>query len=211
MNVTQAMVMDLAQPGLPPRGCGVRGDSGRSLRLDLRCGGAPWPVPEGAELLIRYRRRDGTGGCYDTLPDGTKAWSAQGSLLTVQLAPQVCAIAGQVELDLTLMKEGKQISTFPVELRISQPLGEMGEEGSYVNLASWLEANGGADGVSVTAAAMDPRGHLILTLSDERTLDAGRAVGTDGRTPVRGADYWTAADIAQIQSYVETAILGGAW
>lgn len=37
------------------------------------------------------------------------------------------------------------------------------------------------------------------------------ADGTDGYTPVRGTDYWTEADIAEIKAYVEEAILGGAW
>ena len=36
-------------------------------------------------------------------------------------------------------------------------------------------------------------------------------VGSDGYTPVRGTDYWTADDIAAIKSYVDDAILGGAW
>lgn len=35
--------------------------------------------------------------------------------------------------------------------------------------------------------------------------------GADGKPPVRGTDYWTDADIAQIKSYVDDAILGGAW
>lgn len=35
--------------------------------------------------------------------------------------------------------------------------------------------------------------------------------GKDGYTPVRGTDYWTEADKAEIKSYVEDAILGGAW
>ena len=35
--------------------------------------------------------------------------------------------------------------------------------------------------------------------------------GADGYTPVRGTDYWTDADIAQIKSYVNDAILGGEW
>lgn len=35
--------------------------------------------------------------------------------------------------------------------------------------------------------------------------------GQDGKTPVKGTDYWTAADIAEIKSYVDEAILGGAW
>ena len=37
------------------------------------------------------------------------------------------------------------------------------------------------------------------------------ANGKDGYTPVRGKDYWTEADKAEIKSYVDDAILGGAW
>ncbi len=35
--------------------------------------------------------------------------------------------------------------------------------------------------------------------------------GYDGYTPKRGTDYWTDADKAEIKSYVDDAILGGAW
>ena len=37
------------------------------------------------------------------------------------------------------------------------------------------------------------------------------ATGASGYSPVRGTDYWTASDIAEIKSYVDDAILGGAW
>lgn len=37
------------------------------------------------------------------------------------------------------------------------------------------------------------------------------AAGAAGYSPVRGTDYWTASDIAEIKSYVDEAILGGAW
>lgn len=40
---------------------------------------------------------------------------------------------------------------------------------------------------------------------------AAGAKGADGYTPVKGTDYWTEADIAEIKSYVDEAILGGAW
>lgn len=40
--------------------------------------------------------------------------------------------------------------------------------------------------------------------------DAGKD-GEDGHSPVRGIDYWTPEDIAKIKSYVDEAILGGAW
>ena len=35
--------------------------------------------------------------------------------------------------------------------------------------------------------------------------------GKDGYVPIRGIDYWTEDDIAEIKSYVDEAILGGAW
>ena len=35
--------------------------------------------------------------------------------------------------------------------------------------------------------------------------------GADGYTPRREVDYWTDADKAEIKSYVDEAILGGAW
>ena len=35
--------------------------------------------------------------------------------------------------------------------------------------------------------------------------------GTDGYSPVRGIDYWTNEDKAEIKAYVDESILGGAW
>ena len=35
--------------------------------------------------------------------------------------------------------------------------------------------------------------------------------GDKGDTPVKGTDYWTAEDIAEIKGYVDDAILGGEW
>lgn len=37
------------------------------------------------------------------------------------------------------------------------------------------------------------------------------ADGADGYSPVRGTDYWTDADKAEIKAYVDEAILGGSW
>lgn len=35
--------------------------------------------------------------------------------------------------------------------------------------------------------------------------------GSSGKTPVKGVDYWTAADKNEIKAYVDESILGGAW
>lgn len=48
--------------------------------------------------------------------------------------------------------------------------------------------------------------------ADKKYVDTGvKAQGTAGYTPKRGTDYWTPADIAEIKSYVDDAILGGEW
>ena len=35
--------------------------------------------------------------------------------------------------------------------------------------------------------------------------------GANGYTPVRGTDYWTESDKAEIKAYVDNSILNGAW
>ena len=91
----------------------------------------------------------------------------------------------------------------------------------------------GADGYSPTITVSEITGGHRLTLTDvngSRYVDildgVDGAAGADGAkgekgdtgpagpagySPVRGTDYWTAADIAEIKAYVDTAILGGEW
>lgn len=42
-------------------------------------------------------------------------------------------------------------------------------------------------------------------------INGGAIKGEPGYTPVRGTDYWTAADIASMQDYCEEMILEGKW
>lgn len=47
--------------------------------------------------------------------------------------------------------------------------------------------------------------------SQARTNLGITGTGADGHTPVKGTDYWTESDKAEIKAYVDEAILGGAW
>lgn len=60
-------------------------------------------------------------------------------------------------------------------------------------------------GKTIISVAEGANGYA-LTLSDASTMTI-----SDGATPVRGIDYWTEADKAEIQSYVDDAILNGEW
>lgn len=67
------------------------------------------------------------------------------------------------------------------------PPGSPGADGAD-GADSTVPGPPGSPGVSVTAAEIDVSGHLIITLSDASSFDAGLAVGTDGADGTNGAD-----------------------
>lgn len=94
------------------------------------------------------------------------------------------------------------------------PQGEKGDQGEPgVSGQDGVSATHWWNGTTLTIASASG------TSSADLKGDAGAAgekgdkgdAGADGYSPVRGTDYWTAADIAEIKSYVDNAILGGAW
>ena len=117
MIVTHKHNMDLTIRGETLRLNMVQGDiNARAVELTLTADGAAW-TPEGVEtVLLRYRKCDGTGGSYDTLPDGTAAWHLEGNLLTLLAAPQMLAVPGLVEVQAALMKGTACIATFPFQI-----------------------------------------------------------------------------------------------
>lgn len=92
-----------------------------------------------------------------------------------------------------------------------------------VNVSGGTGGTGGtgADGFSPIASVTQIDSGAVITITDKSgtttaTIVNGKdgkdgAKGDKGDTPVRGTDYWTAADIAEIKAYVDEAILGGAW
>lgn len=91
----------------------------------------------------------------------------------------------------------------------------------------------GKDGVSVTDIDVNANNQIVFTMSDGTEFISGKIPtvkgdkgdpftysdftqeqldalkGTDGYTPIKGTDYWTESDKAEIQSYIDTQI-GGA-
>ncbi len=82
-----------------------------------------------------------------------------------------------------------------------------------------VEKSGYSDGDESRAATPDVYTTLIQLSEETKNIaqsvrdDADNGVfdGTDGYTPQREVDYWTDEDKAEIKSYVDEAILGGAW
>ena len=119
MEIVHKLAMDL-ETKTPIKAIEMpRGDvNTRKLRFLLTANQQPWNVPEGAVAWICYRKSDGTRGEYDTLPDGSSAWTAAGNALTVTLAPQVQSAAGKVSLYICLRLDALVLHTFAVELHI---------------------------------------------------------------------------------------------
>lgn len=77
-----------------------------------------------------------------------------------------------------------------------------------------------ADGKTIVKAEETDDGFLI-TFTDGSTIELKNGAqgpqglqgekGEDGYTPVRGTDYWTEDDKAEIKTYVDDAILNGEW
>lgn len=165
MLLTKEVTMNLSYREEPIVVDILQGDSARALTVHFLSGGVSWKMPEDATVLLQYCCADGTGGILDTLEDGTPAFSANGDTLTIMLAEQMCAVAGTTQLQVTIISDGKQISTFPVEIRVAPQVDAKAARGNYSNLQQWLNS-----------------------------LELIGTPGKDGYTPVKGVDYFTSTE-----------------
>lgn len=90
----------------------------RQVELALYCGAEPFAVPEDAGVLIHYLRGDGVSGAYDTMADGTVAWSVSGNLLTIRIAPEVLQSEGTAALSARLVRGLRTLNTFTFLIQV---------------------------------------------------------------------------------------------
>ncbi|MGN1249165.1 MAG: hypothetical protein ACI4XW_03730 [Candidatus Spyradocola sp.] len=64
--------------------------------------------------------------------------------------------------------------------------------------------------VDVEMLPADETAHGKATMDRENGLYLSLAI-PEGAVPVRGTDYWTETDIAEMKAYIDDAILGGEW
>lgn len=142
MIVTQKIHIDLLRPGIEPQIHAAQDDKySRNIKIRIFAAGVPWVIPEDASVLVRYRKPDGTGGLYDTLPDGNKASSMEGNELTIVLAPQMLTVAGPVSLTVTMIEGKQQLTTFLLWLQVHPDASADAEDSAeYINVTSFLPA-----------------------------------------------------------------------
>lgn len=139
MLLTKEVTLNLKYREKPVTVDAMQGDSGRVLIVRFTAGEVSWEIPQDAQVVLQYRCADGTGGCYDSLPEGAPAYAVNGDVLTVFLAPQLCAVAGITKLQVTIFSAGMQISAFPVEIRVTEQATAEKIGGEYTNLQKWLQ------------------------------------------------------------------------
>ena len=139
MKICEKMALDFARSGIRQRVYAVQGDSyARCLEIAMHENGAAWELPTGASAFLRYRKPDGTGGMYDTLPDGTQAWSAQGNRVCFILAPQMLSVPGIVQVQLEIVSGASNLASFAflVEVEPDPSLGVIPSE-DYISWNAW--------------------------------------------------------------------------
>lgn len=139
MYVNHKLSMDLSGPAVLPKVDMVQRDQYvRHLTLTLFNNREPWEIPQGIHPIICYQKADGTGGEYDTLPDGRRAWESAGNTLTVEIAPQMLTHPGPVRMAVDLLQGDAKLSTFCVLLYVQKaiPLGL--PSGDYFKLEGFL-------------------------------------------------------------------------
>ncbi len=158
---------------------------------------------------------------FDILTDGDLTWLCvfkQGENAYQQviengkciMPKEVLEAVGEVQIGCYATNEEKRISTNWVELNISEgaytdatlpqePLPDVWET-LVMRTLPYIGENGN------WYVYDKEKGEYI----DSKQPSKGEK-GNTGYTPVRGADYWTDADKAEIKAYVEEAILGGEW
>ena len=127
MIATHKITMDLARnigKYIPPIDVMQDDKYSRDIEFTIKSDGSDL-ILSNHTALIRFKKADGTGGNYDTLPDGNPAYSIEGNVVTISLAPQVCTAVGKVELSVAIISSsGKSyLHTFSVTLNVRKNPG----------------------------------------------------------------------------------------
>lgn len=166
MHSTKRIVIDLLSNGYSEPSHVVQGDAySRAVELDIRQEKTRWTIPDGLAVVVEYHKPDGTKGVYDTLPDGTRAWSAEGNILTLQLAPQMLTAPGTVVTQVRMMKGDAILSLFKFHVFVHQRIaGGISED--YINLDTFLpQVEGAKVGQYFEVAEVDDAGRATKVIA----------------------------------------------
>lgn len=175
MVVTHKLKMDFIRWGVEPHIDVVEGDAySRNLQFTLQTNGVDYVPPEGCSVMIRYCKPDRTGGIYDTMPDGSSAWSLAGNILTVELVPQLFTAPGEVRMVICLLQGDAELHSFPMHLDVHHVPKGMPASEKYINISGFLpQAKNAVAGEFLKVTAVDENG--TVTAVETGTPEGGSA------------------------------------
>ena len=183
MRVIQRIRMDLCGCAIPPIINAMQNDGNtRIVEVSLYSRGAAWLPPEGVTVSAHYQKPDGTAGMYDTLPDGTLAYTITDNVVAATLAPQMTTVPGKIVVSLVFLDGlGKQLATFPFHVQVAaDPAAKATESGDYFNLHSFLPqpTNAAAVGQHLEIEEVTEDGRVLKVRATNNT--GGISVTDDG-------------------------------
>lgn len=139
MQIIREISMHLDRREPTPFVEAVQGETVRSVSLALFEKNKPWTIPTEATVMIRYSKPDCTGGVYDSLPDGSRAWDIHSNVVDIRIAPQALAVAGVTAMQIAINTEGQELATFIFHLRVeADPSIGTRASDDYINIGQWL-------------------------------------------------------------------------
>lgn len=183
MNIKHSIGLNLSADAIPGRLHMVQGDSNsRTIVATLWDGAQPYSIPEGAAVMVRFRKPDGTGGLYDATESGNKV-SYAGSIVTAPVATQMLAVAGDVfaEIDIFGSSSGaaaERLATFRFIVEVSPcvlPDAEIISSDYYNILASKV-----AEAVAAADRAEQAQSAAAASAEAAATSAANAATSVEG-------------------------------
>ena len=202
--MTQIMDIELARPGYLTPVYATAGDKySRFVEMHLYENGAPYTPPSGTTCLVGWRREGGAAGNYSTITESDEtstraAYELDGSVLTVELSPDVCRLAGRVFVNVALTgADGARLHTWELTCQVERGAvadSESGDQPSESASEAADRAEQAAKDAAASAgqaAASAEKVDAALEELDGMLVD-GPVVSVNGKT---GRVTLTAADV----------------
>lgn len=168
MIVTHKTSIDFTDWSGTPCFSVVEGDQySRNLECTLLTNGKPFVPPESCTVVLRYRKPDHTGGVYDTMPDGSKAWALNGNILTLELTPQLFTVRGTADLFVTLIDGKAKLNSFKLQFYIQRVPRGLPNSQRYINVDTFIPHPQSASvGQFLKVTHVDEDGRVTVTGSE---------------------------------------------
>ena len=135
MEILQQFETSLTSPTAPVIHA-VQFDEARQIRLRIYSGAEMWPVPADVTAGIGYTLPNRAKGYFERLTDDTPVCTINGNEVTALLAPILTSVAGTAQIAVVLRQGDRQISTFPLQIKVAARPGAMTKPDAQPDAAS---------------------------------------------------------------------------